>query len=380
VVLELDGQPPFRTIPAGTGIIAFYEYSEGSSSDCADRSRKSYDLKFSDNVLGDPRKENVIVVGTASINPELVNGSLTLEPCEVTPPPVSDLSFRIGSCSSATERIPVVKGTASNPATFQIGFYYLSPEDNEPDEAKQMDHIQGISMATCYDLKCLSCVGTYSLVGTITDAVGTEFVNVDCENSASDEPEARGELVIGILVDALPPFDGQDLPPTEEYLKLLCVDFMAGSDSSCANCGGEKEPIFFCEAKGRGQVVIKNLASIMNQAVAPKNLFNGKLSYLGENAFIRGDCNTSGSVDIADAASVISALFYTGTWKYEPACDKACDANDDGRMDLADSVFLLRYLFRNNEGALNIKPPYPAAGADPTVDKLTCGDTEDACP
>jgi len=85
-------------------------------------------------------------------------------------------------------------------------------------------------------------------------------------------------------------------------------------------------------------------------------------------------------VDIADAASEISALFYVGTWKYEPVCDKACDSNDDGRMDLADSVFLLRYLFRDIEGKLSIKPPYPTAGSDPTYDKLTCGDVEDACP
>jgi hypothetical protein len=388
VVLELDGQPPFRTIPAGTGVICFYEYSTPAQP--CETPAKGYPLTFADNVLGDPVKENVIVVGTASINPELVNGTLTLS-IDTSKPPcgegeVGELSFLVGGCTLVGEKddqspapVEVVRGTRENPATFQVGLWYISPEDNEPDEAKQTDHIQGLSMAVCYDLKCLSCLGTYSLAGTITEAVGAEFVNVDCENDPGDGD--GGELVVGILVDALPPFDGLDLPPTNDPLKLLCLDFQAGTDATCANCGGDRtDALEFCAegAMGRGQVLIKNLASIMNQSVAPKTLVSAKLSFLGETVFIRGDCNGSGAPpDISDAASVISFLFYTGTWKFSPPCNKACDANDDGRVDLADSVFILRYLFKFEREP---KAPFPTAGSDPTADKLTCGTVEDACP
>ena len=78
VVMELDGNPPFRTIPAGSSnTIAVYEYS-ASETGCPDRGPQAFDLTFSDNVLGDPVKENVIVIGGRSRNPELNNGTLTI--------------------------------------------------------------------------------------------------------------------------------------------------------------------------------------------------------------------------------------------------------------------------------------------------------------
>jgi hypothetical protein len=382
VVMELDGQPPFRTIPVGTANhICSYVYRRDGCSEPTN----TYNLTFADNVLGDPVKENVIVVGTASINPELVNGSLTLSVDRTRPPcgevPQGEITFAAGGCSLVGEKdaqvpgpVEFVRGTTENPATFGVGLWYLSPEDGESNEAAQTDHIQGVSMAICYDLTCVRCVGTYSLKGTITEAVGAEFVNVDCDDDSSDGDP--GEVVVGILVDALPPFDGKDLPPTDDYLKLICLDFVAGTNASCDTCA---TGIRFCDADGNGDIVIKNLASVMNHPVVPKTV-NGQISFAGENAFIRGDCNgldTSYPVDISDAASVISFLFYTGTWKFTPPCIKACDANDDGRVDLADSVFILRFLFKA-EG-LTMKPPYPNAGSDPTVDKLTCGDPGEAC-
>ena len=59
----------------------------------------------------------------------------------------------------------------------------------------------------------------------------------------------------------------------------------------------------------------------------------------------------------------------TGTWKFHPPCLDACDANDDGRVDLADSVYILRYLFKFDRAP---KAPFPDAGPDPSYDKLPC--------
>ena len=42
----------------------------------------------------------------------------------------------------------------------------------------------------------------------------------------------------------------------------------------------------------------------------------------------------------------MSYLFLTGSWKFAPPCLDACDSNDDGRVDLADAVYLLRYPFK----------------------------------
>src|SRR5206468_3480032 len=212
---------------------------------------------------------------------------------------------------------------------------------------------------------------------------GAEFVNVHCKNGrAATEPlgPRPGELVVGILVDALPPFDGQELPPTSDFLKLICVDFHASPDANCATCAQSK--ITFCDgAVGRGSVPIRNLASIMNESVTPQ-LVDGQatVSIVNEPSFIRGDCNGSDrgsvAVDISDAASVISFLFLTGTWKFQPPCLDACDANDDGRVDLADSVYILRYLFKFDRSP---KAPFPEPGADPSYDKLSCSGAT-SCP
>jgi hypothetical protein len=260
--------------------------------------------------------------------------------------------------------------------TVQVSFYYRSPSTGSVDEGSDtpdpndMDDIQGLSMAIAYNVG-LKCLGTHSIAGTITEAVGAEFVSVHCKDNG---PAGGGSLVIGILVDALPPFDGQTLPPTANLLKVIGVDFSIDAGVACGN----PVPILFNDGQqGAGQVPIKNLISVMNMPIAPK-LCNCDVQVLAVPEFVRGDCNFKESntamevmaVDISDAAAVISFLFLTGSWKFHPVCLDACDANDDGRIDLADSVAILRYLFKF--GAVLPTPGPTASGIDPTGDKLDC--------
>jgi hypothetical protein len=48
-------------------------------------------------------------------------------------------------------------------------------------------------------------------------------------------------------------------------------------------------------------------------------------------------------------------------------CPDAMDANDDGKLDIGDPIFLLSFLFR---GARPMPAPYPGAGTDPTPDGI----------
>jgi len=57
-----------------------------------------------------------------------------------------------------------------------------------------------------------------------------------------------------------------------------------------------------------------------------------------------GDSNSDGKVDIADAIHVLGYLF-GGAAKPPPACAKAADANGDNKLDIADAVSILGYLF-----------------------------------
>ncbi|MDE0959286.1 MAG: hypothetical protein OSB09_00735 [Planctomycetota bacterium] len=83
--------------------------------------------------------------------------------------------------------------------------------------------------------------------------------------------------------------------------------------------------------------------------------------------FIRGDSDSSGSVNLADA-------IFTATWIYAggtaPDCRDSCDANDDGQLDISDPIFTLLHLFT---GTAAPPAPYPTSGPDPTfLDQIDC--------
>ncbi len=392
----MDFNPPFDNQLAANGEIGKYTYAVVNpphSPNCPTVGPDvTYNLTFVDNVLGTPPLENVTVINGLSKNPELVNGTVTFRPedCVIIVPGEQEFAcggplvkvqgqglcgdpFALdanGNFIPDEEGRPApVRGSPGDKVA--VGFYYRSPstgivDENDPTSlGLDRDDVQGLSMAVCYP-QGLHCLETFSIAGTITEAVGAEFVTVHCNDTTR-------ELIIGVLVDALPPFDGQTLPPTANLLRVISVDFQIDAGASCKDA----YPIVFCDgAKGRGQVPIKNLISVMNLPIHPK-LCNCEVRVNAEAQFVRGDCNFAETltmptmaVDISDAAAVISFLFLTGTWKFHPACLDACDANDDGRIDLADSVAILRYLFKFG---LALPAPGPTSrGPDPTGDKLDC--------
>jgi hypothetical protein len=94
---------------------------------------------------------------------------------------------------------------------------------------------------------------------------------------------------------------------------------------------------------------------------------------LGYSDFRRGDANADSKVDIADPIFVVYFKFLDGA---TPTCLKAADADDSGTIDVTDGIFLIQYLFQ-----LGSHPPmpFPACGADPTPDAISC-ETQWTCP
>jgi hypothetical protein len=80
-------------------------------------------------------------------------------------------------------------------------------------------------------------------------------------------------------------------------------------------------------------------------------------------AFLRGDVNDDGLVNIADPVRLLSYLFADGA---APTCQDAADGNDDGDLNIADPIAILSYLFANGP----LSPPGETCGVDPKDDDL----------
>ncbi len=94
-----------------------------------------------------------------------------------------------------------------------------------------------------------------------------------------------------------------------------------------------------------------------------------------EEKFNRGDVNADGSINIADAISLLGHLF---GGEAEPSCPDAADGNDDGGLDIADAIAILGHLFG---GAGDLPQPFGSCGVDPTEDLLgPCVYPAELCP
>ena len=90
--------------------------------------------------------------------------------------------------------------------------------------------------------------------------------------------------------------------------------------------------------------------------------------------FVRGDVNRDGRVNVADAVAGASALFSIDT---AVPCQDAADANDDGALDLSDTLTTLRFLFADDSLPY---PQPPDVGPDATCDLLDCADATRTSP
>jgi hypothetical protein len=390
----MDFEAPFeqdaKAIPAGDARhIARYNYC------CLSLPAQGVDatpLIFCDNVLGSPLKENVIVVGGLSISKTeglaLENGTFECRAISVAPPPENcnngidddQDGFIDAEDPDCQQSFRCVSGEGSVGGTVRVDLQLKTVEDGAAGHA-QFDHVQGFSMAIEHCCSLTLADESLDISGTILEAIGAEFVSVQADATKSDGDGC--EIIVGVLVDALPPFDGATIPPLPDFQRMGTLTFAIADDDGL--CGTTCPIVFKDGLNGSGKVPVKNLIAVEN--VSRSVVLNPcEVKIVGPERFFRGDCNFSRmggmSVDISDAAAVVSFLFLPGSWKFHPPCLDACDCNDDGRVDLADAICVLQYYLQG--GAF---PPAPGpglamtddggvtetpAGEDPTADKLDC--------
>jgi len=116
-----------------------------------------------------------------------------------------------------------------------------------------------------------------------------------------------------------------------------------------------------------GVFTYKVIAVKDGQSGFPADLFVSTIPAV--RTFLRGDANRDGKVDIADPIFLLKYIFAHGP---PPPCADAADANDDGVLTIADPIFSLMYLF--GSGAVIRSPGASYPWFDPTPDALTCAE------
>jgi hypothetical protein len=175
----------------------------------------------------------------------------------------------------------------------------------------------------------------------------------------ADVPES-GYFAFTLLFDFVPPFDLRSLPPGDGqvlfYAELRVAQGATPGDYTLALTDGLGDP------------PLNNLFSSGGQSYFPA-LEHGTLTILDTvgPVFLRGDANRDARVDAADAVFLLNWIFEAGP---APPCMDAADVNDDGRVNITDGTWILDFVL--GSAARRPAPPYPEPGPDPTEDGLDC--------
>lgn len=178
-------------------------------------------------------------------------------------------------------------------------------------------------------------------------AVGADFLTADV---------GADFMTVEVVMDVAP-FSGLDLPAGfNQNFGELVFDVQGVFND------GETRTLSFVNGLGSG---VDN--SFEENGVSfPPFTMDGTVTFTNAPVFIRGDCNSDGSLNLPDGIFLLNYLFAFGT---PPTCFSGCDLDDNGSLQLPDAVVLLNYLFASGAAPA---APFPAAGPDPTPDSLVC--------
>lgn len=218
--------------------------------------------------------------------------------------------------------------------------------------------IIGFASMINYDPQVLS-LDAHSFAGTVFEASDFALVTDD----------ASGTIVVVVIRDqnGTPPPATTVVPPGVG-LAFARLEFRAGSCAGSTNLsfgGGVDDNLLVDE-------------NLIGHDPGGDLELNGATIDVEATGFIRGNADgdaldpgdLSSSIDMADGLFVIDYLFKGGA---PPPCLDAADANDDGRLNLLDPIWIFQFLL-GNDAAPALSEPYTMLDEDPTDDTLGCVD------
>ncbi|MEM7165042.1 MAG: metallophosphoesterase [Planctomycetota bacterium] len=165
--------------------------------------------------------------------------------------------------------------------------------------------------------------------------------------------------------------DGAYRKPVAPAANAGAVYIVAGSSGKTSN-GPLNHPAMFLSVEELGSLIIEVEGSHLDvQFLRETGAIDDYFRIEKGQAFVRGDANADGTVNVADAVKSLGYLFSQEVVE----CLRALDTNTDLGTDIADPVWLLSYLFSSG---LPPAAPFPNCGSE-AASALTC-DTFAPCP
>ncbi len=246
---------------------------------------------------------------------------------------------------------------------------------------EHVDPIQGYQIAISYDntllthLEPSSDYGYYQ--GLTADSVFPggpgAFNGIELFYPAMNPNVAPGVglATFAAIFDFLPPFSGQMLPPGTDQ-SILQLEFAVSPSATFGSTTtivlDDSYTLPSCPAADPNCVPGPAINYVIYDglSIAPIKI-DGVVEFVSNPGFRRGNTNNDSAVDLADSLFVVNYLFSGGP---QPTCMDAADTNDDGALDISDTIFLLNYLFIS--GPIPPSPGPQSCGIDTTDDNLDC--------
>ncbi len=268
--------------------------------------------------------------------------------CEVAVPEIPKIfDFTI---ESTTLPYDTVTGVGSGETTISI---LEDPFNNEfPNQ------VAGFEFAVTFDSTLVSVVSVDESPD-MTAVLAPDFF-------AGAVMDTTPGFTVGVVFD----FVGVEFFDFSASTEVAVVGLESVSAALAGNNAGTATELFFeDDVHGAFTPIVGQVVLAAAESTSPT--YNDAIITLdpsGEAAFSRGEVNGDGNRDIADSIFVLEYLFVGGN---TPSCFDAADLNDDGLVDIADAILGLEYLFL--PGSPAPAAPFPGCGIDPTADNLDCG-------
>lgn len=367
VILSLGAEPVVVPVSDFFSIAqATYSIEPGACDGVAGLTSR---LDYSDE-LGQPGRpvDTVVTVAGLSVTPSVIEGTDVVIDCEIVKPPKGlSVSFRDGNCDlpgdqQATLDLDVLVANSNGSAVAIQGWSYgvtFDPSD--------LTFVMGEPGADAQALK---------------GGAGPDFTSYDANQSEDGTLEG---VTVGVVIDLGPPGTNvlQVAPSESRHVDTIRIRSTAlvpeGMDRSTT--------VAFTEALGGGDKrdPIEVILVVDDMTVEPDFSSTKEVNLLGVSPpdlprFIRSDANDDGRSDFADGVWIISDIFYSGP---PSVCPAAADANSDGLRDLGDALFIFEYWLQaaaSSGGPLAPPPaaPFPGCGTHPQVSFAECPSS--SCP